>query len=1366
MSARRAPKVDVTEEAIDVEVDPSGSLTSSLSGEIALGTGSIDITETDTAADPHAPTFTNFTGMMGTVEQLSQVIGARPAGTEEEQQAGFFIEKYLKEEAGLPTETEEFNCNPAFELPRVICCVATAVLAILTIFLPLTIVPALVLTIIFAVLFALETFGITPISNLNKKGISQNIVARFVPGEQNAAQSAAAAADALSGASSGSRSSSRRKRKIIFVAHYDTGKVRAELKGPLFSALNIIHWIELVGVVLIPIILFIRLLTSASDALLTVLTVLISVSAAAALLPVISFILHQTAQYNNGANCNASGVAVMAEVARRIGRDIPALTDTGEEVVMVGEETIRESGYVPEGAVLTYDATVSEAAAAGAAQAEAEFAEVQASRTGAAGAAPGSGGSGVDAIFEGLGSANSNSMDLGADVRGTVSNVTYGTPGAVAEETTTVEAVSAPIAAMAGGAAGAATAAGAAGTGAVETAVYTSITATDDDSNVPDWFKRGKAAANQHKAPRDDNAPTFVQRSRFADALDAAAASSAEAAEQAARVNEAPSVAEQRLQQMRASIMGQAAGAQSALHQSVHGDAPAAGEAQGAASGEEVVETAVYTSEGTAVPGVANESVDAVEGEHPTHGHRPTDVTAAGMGVDGYLASTMDSPDYATAAAQEAAAAAEAANVAANASAEATIASATASALANDAAQLAAEATDTEVSMDAAQKAAIADRTMGFIPVAIDREEIYKENEALKQAAAANAANAANAAAAASASAADSAPAVPGAQAQGARKRREIALPSLTGAIEGVKARLQDAPIDEEAGSTRTDDDLRAERLARQERLSASLPSTSKNTRISTAQSPVEIDDELSASATGNINVTAGAFIDASSTSSFEPVGDELVQDMNADEIYVEDADDSDYVEQITHTGALAGPGYVDMPKSRAGGVFGRLRKGGKGKRRDKEVSLKDSLGLDDDFDARKVGAARGGWESFREDDDAAGFDAFETDFSEEDEWSGGAFSKLKQNAAEGLNRVRGRGGAADGELDEYAEEYYDEYDDYGAGAGYAGAGYDGYNDPYAERSYGDYDGYAAEGYESSYGDAYDSRYDASYEEEFFEESVDNAVENGTSEGARNARRGHRGEGSGSRGEGGKKHGGARAAAGAAAGAVGGVIGGLRSKLGKSKEDAREHDAHDAHERSSRSRSRGAGTDADDATNRRTRKPVANPFGDLPLNFAEDQSQEREAIQQFKGGAITTEIWFVALGAELADNAGIRAFLADHGDDLRGSVIIDLNGIGAGTLSIIEEEGMFRPVKVSSRLKRYANKAASALGFKLGKAHMLWRDSAAYVSTRHGYQTLHVAGIEHGKPAYCAEADDILANVNETLLQQNANFVMELIHNI
>ena len=157
---------------------------------------------------------------------------------------------------------------------------------------------------------------------------------------------------------------------------------------------------------------------------------------------------------------------------------------------------------------------------------------------------------------------------------------------------------------------------------------------------------------------------------------------------------------------------------------------------------------------------------------------------------------------------------------------------------------------------------------------------------------------------------------------------------------------------------------------------------------------------------------------------------------------------------------------------------------------------------------------------------------------------------------------------------------------------------------------------------------------------------------------------------------------------------------------------------------------------------------------------------ELKQIYQFRNPDINTEVWFVALGSELAQNGGMRAFLTEHQQDLRGSIIIDLDALGAGDLCMVEQEGMYRSVKTSSRMKRYVKKASQATGLNVGSAQIKWKDSASSYAIKQGYQAMHLAGMDGAKPAFFAQGDDVLENIDEQTLEANADFVMELLKNI
>ena len=159
------------------------------------------------------------------VAYLSQEIGPRPAGTEEEQRAALYISEQFSAEAGLTTAMEDFQCNPDSSLPRTLCSgVAVLVTLVATIVGALAI-PAIVVSLICAALAAAEVFDKPVLSRLLNRGVSQNVVARYLP------------------AKSPTRAS--RRRKVIVVANYDSGKVRRDLNGAMPAVLPILYWVEL-----------------------------------------------------------------------------------------------------------------------------------------------------------------------------------------------------------------------------------------------------------------------------------------------------------------------------------------------------------------------------------------------------------------------------------------------------------------------------------------------------------------------------------------------------------------------------------------------------------------------------------------------------------------------------------------------------------------------------------------------------------------------------------------------------------------------------------------------------------------------------------------------------------------------------------------------------------------------------------------------------------------------------------------------------------------------------------------------------------------------------------------------------------------
>ena len=105
----------------------------------------------------------------------------RPAGTEEEQRAALYISEQFSAEAGLTTAMEDFQCNPDSSLPRTLCSGVAVLVTLVATIVGALAVPAIVVSLICAALAAAEVFDKPVLSRLLNRGVSQNVVARYLP---------------------------------------------------------------------------------------------------------------------------------------------------------------------------------------------------------------------------------------------------------------------------------------------------------------------------------------------------------------------------------------------------------------------------------------------------------------------------------------------------------------------------------------------------------------------------------------------------------------------------------------------------------------------------------------------------------------------------------------------------------------------------------------------------------------------------------------------------------------------------------------------------------------------------------------------------------------------------------------------------------------------------------------------------------------------------------------------------------------------------------------------------------------------------------------------------------------------------------
>lgn len=1050
---------------------------------------------------------------MDHIAYLSQEIGPRPAGTEEEQQAALYITERLQKDAHLSAQIEDFTCNSNALMTPIICYGVAIVAVLLGIILPVIAIPATVLALAAAGIAISEALDHPILSQAFTKGVSQNIVAKYEPTQSS---------DAV-----GSR-----RRKVIVVANYDSGKVRRETAGVFVRALRPLRYGALGGMVVAAVFMLLRGVALSEGAASLVLAVLAGVCLIPSAVLLVFALLEKFGPFTEAANDNASGVAVMLEVARRLGNgevSADAPIATGEDVSFVSEK--REPSSISDNLVQLKDGPI----VADTAQ---QRKETMAALTGAP---------------EGpLAEAAAKAAELNekhaqeeaaADARAAYEErvrARHEAEAAAAEAARIAEAQAASAAAAA---------------------------AASRPASVPDWYKKATEKAREKMAESNEQAAADdTYRSRFADYPTGAAQATA-AAEPATAQDEAAAPAV-------------VAASEPVVSELAASAAPVARAAE------------------PLVASVADESqeIEAPKPSADMYAVKPAEPVAA------------DPAQELTQENQPAQTEIEVAPVSAS------------------------EEPLPEAQQPAADKAPVSPaaattrlpQMMYYQPPA-DRSAVQAERattpRVIVEATAAEAVDIAvdekvavqqSGVAAYEAAIAGSAHVSEGAEADAAAQPAAKVISANIPVVDLPRIELppmvapepkpisfdelrQRAPLAHAAENRGTE--------AAKSLLSTSVPQIETPALGATVAMPsmpaapavgAGAYEVPSAEQRSNVSLT-GSFSAISSIGA-EPVGDELLEGVEPEDMYIDDADDSAFQSDFTETGAFAGPGYVEMPQSRVGKFFGKFRR----KKKEEEESASEWLGVGDDFDAREVGKARGGWESFRDEDD---------------DWNGGAFSNMRARVLGEAN------GAASADAAEQTPAPAPATPAVSQGA-------------------------------SVSSDSFASAYEA-------------ALRHAASEG---------------------------------------------DKI--------------------------------------------------------ETAEEIQQIYSFAAGDINTEVWFVALGSELANNGGIKAFLAEHAPEMRGAVIVNLEALGGGTLSYLEHEGDLSQAKCSPRMKRFIKKASQASGVQLASASIDWKESPASYAAKHRMQAMSLVGMDGYAPARYAQANDMVENIDPQSVDAAADFVVELLKNI
>lgn len=1223
--------------------------------------------------------------IMDDIVHLSQEIGPHPAGTEEEQQAALYLAEEIQKESGFTSVIEDFQCVTNYLIPTFVCFGLALVAVIVSIVLPIAVIPCFIAVVLAAVLFGLEVFKKPVLSRFLRTGASQNVVAKYQPTPMGGVA---------------------RRRKIILVANYDTGKVLKEEELPIAGILPLLNKASIIALAVAVLVLFLRMTFFATDtgAISSILVMLLVICAVLFVIPLVRAVLHLVAPYSQSANNNAAGVAVLMDVARQVGTGLVSNEEVLERAkqegnYVHGESAARAAGVVPEGASLEYDSNLSPQESLAAAKAaiaaltgkpvadKVPVTDISSRLVKGGGLEPVDEEAVSSVHFEVSETPQISpnkqrrfrtmvSMDNEAEAGESAS----ATPRSRVEDQVQEEHIQSEAqgveeeqnAAQLDSYSEAASFERPAPMAMVDNAAAMPSASVD---KTPAWAKAAQAKARKNKP--EESQPRKVSRSRYADTVaahlmenqtahqvDAGMQPSQVQADSSANVSDSesenPELAS-RLAALRSEIESAEAPHITDSTQAVLDNMEIPADPVEAVSG-------ATKSEDTQVQNTQLQNAARQEDQQEKSSSRSfsqsvrkseTGARAFASRLKSVTSRThVDEDQLTQATTQNASVSTEGSEeeeISDNLQPEAATKKAavaspgeTAAISPIDVSQFmnkeqfdetdlveddAFDNSDIYGDVDKYVPQPISRGTLDVDRSALDAEETQKVSseqiqEAIQEASAhepiikPRAQEESVEVASPIMGMETMIPQVPSAEeveSQQQAKRQVIVLPDVVApqATSGEAAK-QRAPMAESNESTKA---------GSKALLSNMLPRIGDTNGIE----PVEVEKKdtfglnlpsLDNSTPANTTVSAtGSFSTVGGTGSFAPVGDELVADVAPEDLYIDDADDSAYDEDYTETGAYAGRGYVEMPKSRAGRLFGRFRKKKKDKQED--VSVNDWVNVDDSYDARSVGKARGDWSSFRQDDkeNAApgattqipqanndGFvdiDYHETDFDNRRGWNGGAFS---------LSRLKRSQNKAEEPTLEQGEKY---------------------DDVILEES------------------------QALVEDNPYTHTDDDAI------------------------------------------------------------------------------------------------------------TAEQINRELRKLQDFRHPDIDTEVWFVALGSDQYSHSGITAFLDEHADEMKGAVIINLEALGAGTLSVVDQESeTFKTHRPSSRIKRFVRQASERSGVVYHTAPLTCRETPATIAMARGIQAFTVAGMGDGNTALYSAENDIVENIDPESLKEASNFIMAILKSI
>ncbi|MCL2136372.1 MAG: hypothetical protein FWH40_02440 [Coriobacteriia bacterium] len=230
------------------------------------------------------------------IDELVEGIGPRVAGSESEYQASELIANRF-EEFGLPVQVEEFDVYPFKKWFLLIADLLFVIGGVLAFFVAFLRILALALIVLGLAVVVLELLDRNPLHRILPTQLSQNVIGRYVPtGSINV----------------------ERPRKVVVLAHYDTERSAIEAIPFLARRVKYLKIVQYAVMIIALIAAILLVIPRMPDLVETISRYAALGAAAVVAISLVCSLVNQFLPIQKGANCNASGVAVLYRLAEML----------------------------------------------------------------------------------------------------------------------------------------------------------------------------------------------------------------------------------------------------------------------------------------------------------------------------------------------------------------------------------------------------------------------------------------------------------------------------------------------------------------------------------------------------------------------------------------------------------------------------------------------------------------------------------------------------------------------------------------------------------------------------------------------------------------------------------------------------------------------------------------------------------------------------------------------------------------------------------------------------------------------------------------------------------------------------------------